>query len=176
MVRCILLILSLLLAQMIIDSRVLAKKLNEKELPILNVVETSITEILDSIIMSDKTREYYSDTLIYIVEIEKLADSSFFTFSSTQHLQLKKTEHGVLMFKNHLVVIYSSQSFDCIQAFFSKTSTEHVIYFHEFKNWITPKANVVLDIIEDDSHDYWTFVYKDNKFTTNGFVLENWNK
>ncbi len=167
--------LVLLLTQIVVSCGVYAKNPKNRNLPVLIVDNIKITEILDSLIKSDRLKEYYSDTLIYDITIRKLPDRFLFTFTSTKLLGFLNSEQGVFKFKNHLVVVYSG-NFESIQSFFSKSDSKHQIRFHEFNNRVTPKGEVILEIMEVDTHNVWGFVYENNTFMHAGEMQKKWGK
>jgi hypothetical protein len=160
---------------MVVSCGDFAKDPKKRNLPVLYVDNAKITEILDSLIKSDKLKEYYSDSLFYSITIRKLSDNFLFTFTSTKLLGFRNTEQGVFKFKNHLVVVCSG-NFESIESFFSKTNSEYEVRFHQFNNRITTKGEVILELIEDDTYDIWGFVYKNNKFIINGEDQKIWGE
>ncbi len=126
------------------------KPLNE-----LVIIDTNLYIILDSVIFFEKKCDYYNDSLLFTIDINKrnfcnLQISSYNNIDNA--FDFFKPILGYFYYKNHLFIVYDTD----IKTLFEIT--------HKIKKFEYREIPDTYILIVDCSHTYWYYWYIENKF------------
>ena len=129
---------------------------------ILEVVDKDMIVILDSIVEHEKRCDYYDSGLIFGIGFYGGNIVSIGTIGK----RIAKSESimGCFYYKKHLFFVVGR----LYETIFKKTSQRMQYNFAVSQSGIDPKTGIYfMDSMDmqDDTYSYWTYKYKDNKFT-----------
>lgn len=136
-------------SQQIVKSKELTK-----ELTMLSIADKNLTVILDSIICFEKRCNYYSDSLLFTINIRQVNDIYELQIESSNNvndvLDYFEPIYGYFYFNDHLFFVFKPES----KILFSLTdSTKQFNYTKFLKSNNKSKQIKIID----DSHSYWNY-------------------
>lgn len=124
-------------------------------------------EILDSIISHERQCTYYSDNLLFAIDVKKQETNYFIFIESLQdsNLVLGLSPYGYFYYEDHLVIVsgyYTEELFSKSQ---DKRKFNYVEYDPDFQEEGSEK---IINVFNDDSFSQWQYWYVKNKFIFKG--------
>lgn len=136
-----------------------------KELAMLSIADTNLTVILDSIICFEKKCSYYSDSLLFTVNIRQVNDIYELQIESSNNvngvLDYFEPIYGYFYFDDHLFFVFKPES----KILFSLTDSTKKFNYTKYLE--SNKKNKRIQII-DDSHSFWNYWISNQTFTLKG--------
>lgn len=128
----------------------------------------SLNKIISKFVDNESEMFYYNDTLSIIVEVYKREGLIFF------HLTTSKNKVGVYedidyfgynKINDHYV-FYTNEVFSHTKDVFKITGSMKLfpIIAPVEKSNNNSQGNIIIDVIEDDTFNYWDYIYKDGEF------------
>jgi len=127
----------------------------EESLPVLNIVNDRLYNILDSLIINDRKCDFYDSNLVYTIHIKKEKYFDLIQFSSNHKLIKLGKELGCFTYNNHTVLVSGDNNEKLFRI------TKRKVYFKYYKpsGGIDARGNVIIDIYEDDTNTQWNYKY-----------------
>lgn len=140
------------------------------ELNELEIVNQSLTKILNFINDYETICDYYSEDLVFVINIQTINNYSRIEINTDVdlNLALDREPIGYFYFEEHLYLVLK----DIPEELFNNKNhkkefayLEYDFFYEEFNS----EGKIILRLIIDDSHSEWVFGYFQNEFIFEDF-------
>ncbi|MDR2057042.1 MAG: hypothetical protein LBP83_01935 [Dysgonamonadaceae bacterium] len=130
----------------------------------LSIENTDLIIMLDSIIIHEKSCDYYSEVLIFVINLEP-HNNAILIGSIGNRVFYDGRQLGCFVYQNHLFVV-EGKLLDI--TLFKKTGKKKYNIFSKSRSGYNKKTKewfLDADAFQNDSYSYWYYFYKDGEFT-----------
>lgn len=126
-------------------------------LPVLEIVNTELQAIVDSLLEHEKNMDYYNSNLVFYINVQHQEDLILLSIGSTDKKMKLGNEIGCITIKKHIFIVSGYYETNL----FKKTKRKKRYNFYvpmEQQTKNNCKDKIEIDVFEDDSYtqlNYW---------------------
>lgn len=134
----------------------------DSQLSTLKINNAEFMTILDSLLKHEKSLDYYSDSLLFSIHVQKNNDITLIQVGSIGNRIIKRgDELGCFIYKEHFFIVTGGSIEETI---FEITDKKENVSYYLPKDSIDSSGVVYIDVYEDDTYTYWNYRYYEGHF------------